>query len=176
MDGNLRLLLSAEQIAARVGELAGEIGRDYAGRPPVLLGVLKGAFVFLADLARRLPFPVQVDFVQTSHYGRADRQGVELLYRPRLDLGGCHVLIVEDIADSGATLRALRGLVGDWGAASVEVCALLLRQPFSAPEEEALVRYVGFRVAPGWLVGYGLDSLEQHRTYPAIYLLEEGAK
>lgn len=169
----LRLLIDAETIAQRVEALAADIARDYAGRNPLLLGVLKGGFIFLADLSRRIVPSPEIDFVAVRSYGLAgSAQGnVEVAVAPRSSLRGRHVLIVEDIVDSGRSLDALLAWAAFQEPASVRVCALLVRD--SARQQGARVDYVGFDVGPGWLVGYGLDLAEQHRTLPDVFVVEQ---
>jgi len=169
----LRLLIDSAAIARRVDALAAEIGRDYAGLNPLLLGVLKGCFIFLADLARRLTPPPQVDFIAVRSYGLAgsEQQDVEIALEPRLPLRGRHVLVVEDIIDSGRSLEAVLAWVASQAPASVRVCAMLVRE--GARERGLQVDYGGFDVGPGWLVGYGLDLAEQHRTLPDVFVVEQ---
>lgn len=169
----MRELFSAEAIGSAVERLAREIDRDFEGRDVVLLGVLTGAFLFTADLARRLKTPCRVDFVRLSSYGDATRSSgtVEQSLSVKLDLAGCHVIVVEEIVDTGLTLRTLLGRLTDAGAASVRVCALVDKKAHR--EAEVPVDYTGFEVEDGFLVGYGLDLAEKWRNLPAIYLYEE---
>lgn len=168
----LRLVIPRDAIAARVRELAQAIRADYTGKAPVLVGVLKGAFVFLADLARELELPVVVDFVGLSSYGlgQTSQGAVAVTYPLKVDITGKDVLVVEDIVDSGVTLRFLRDYLAAKGAASVRVCALLAREGAAALQAD----YLGFAMGKGWLVGYGLDSGEEYRYLRDIYVLEEG--
>ena len=172
----LELLISRRRIQARVAALARRLSEDYRGLSPLYLAVLKGAYVFLADLTRRLEEPPEVEFVRLSVYGRRGEEAAErvrVLHHPCADLSGRHVLIVEDIIDSGRTLAYLLNYVRRRQPASVRVCTLLARQ--SVLERQGLtVDYLGFTVGPGWLVGYGLDRAERWRTLPDIYRLEGG--
>jgi hypoxanthine phosphoribosyltransferase len=170
----LRPLISQQAIEQRVRELAEELSRDYRGRSPLLLGVLKGCYVFLADLTRFMEEPPEVDFIQLASYGlkgteRAER--AEVCQSPRSDLRGRHVVIVEDIVDSGETLRFLRDYVAQRQPASVRVCSLLLRERSRAMVGD-IVDYVGFFVDEGWLVGYGLDLSEKYRHLRDLHVVE----
>jgi len=170
----LRPLISRQAIEQRVRELATELSRDYEGRSPLLLGVLKGCYIFLADLTRCMDEPPEVDFIQLSSYGLkgAESAGrVEVCLIPRSELRGRHVVIVEDIVDSGETLRFLREFVAERQPASIRVCALLLREKARATVA-GLVDYVGFEVGEGWLVGYGLDISEKYRPLPDLHVVE----
>jgi len=172
----LELLISREQIASRVDELAAQIDADYAGvNQLVLIGVLKGSFIFLADLARRLTIPHRVEFIAVSSYG--DRESTEsgavrLLMDVRHDIAGCHVLVVEDIVDTGCTLAYLLRLLGARGPASLGACTLL-RKP-DRREVDAPVSYLGFDIPDVWVVGYGLDFAERYRTLPDICAVQPG--
>jgi hypoxanthine phosphoribosyltransferase len=161
-----RPLLTAEQIAGRVGELAAEISRDYAGREVLLVGVLRGAFIFLADLARRLEVPNRVDFIALASYDGVESGAVRLLMDLREDSAGRDVLLVEDIVDRGRTLAYLLRLLAARKPASLRTCALL-RKP-ARVEVEATVDYLGFDIPDEWVVGYGLDYADQHRTLPYV--------
>jgi hypoxanthine phosphoribosyltransferase len=173
VGGAVKELFSAEAIRATVERLAGEIDRDFEGREVVLLGVLTGAFLFTADLARSLKTPCRVDFVRLSSYGDATRssRAVSQSLSVKLDLAGCHVIVVEEIVDTGLTLQALLDWLSEAGAASVKVCALVDKK--ARREVEVPVEYAGFAVEDGFLVGYGLDLAEKWRNLPAIYLYEE---
>jgi len=161
-------LLSAEQIQARIAELGADIARDYEGRNPILVSVLKGAFIFVADLVRSIPIPLEIDFMAVSSYGASTRSSgvVRIVKDLDVDLAGRDVIIVEDIVDSGLTLRYLRKTLESRGTASLEVCALLVRE--SAPHDELDLRYVGFRIPPAFVIGYGLDVAERYRNLPSI--------
>lgn len=163
------VLISEEEIAARVDALAGEISADYGDLDEelVLVGVLKGAFVFLSDLARRLTVPRRIEFIALSSYRNGARGGeVRLIMDLRCRVRGRHVLVVEDIVDSGRTLRYLLDMLRARGAASAEAC-VLVRKP-QRMEVPVDLRYLGFDIPDEWVVGYGLDYDEHHRTLPYI--------
>ena len=168
-DPNLgRVIVGAEELQERVAALGKEITADFAGRPPLLVCVLKGAFLFMADLARSIDLPVEVDFMAVSSYGSSTRTSgvVRIVKDLDLDLGGRHVLLVEDIVDSGVTLRYLRKNLLAREPASLAVCSLLVRDGQS--EEDLDLRYVGFTIPPEFVVGYGLDVGERYRNLPYI--------
>ena len=162
------LVVSADELQERVKELGRQITADYEGRPPLLVGVLKGAFLFMADLARAIDLEVEVDFMAVASYGAATKTSgvVRIVKDLDLDLTGRHVLIVEDIVDSGLTLAYLRRNLLARGPASLEVCAFLVRE--GRAETELDLRYVGFRIPPAFVVGYGLDVAERHRNLPFV--------
>lgn len=163
-----RVLLTEAQLHARLDELAAQIDADYAGRDLLLVGVLKGAVMVMADLARRLRTPVQMDWMAVSSYGSGTKSSgvVRILKDLDTDLSGRHVLIVEDIVDSGLTLSWLLSNLRSRGPASVEVAALL-RKP-EAAKVAVDVRYVGFDIPPEFVVGYGLDYAERYRNLPFV--------
>jgi len=163
------LIVSEDELQERIAQLGKQIAADYAGRPPLLVGVLKGAFVFMSDLARAIDLPVEFDFMAVSSYGSATRtSGVVRIEKDlEIDLTGRHVLIVEDIVDSGLTLAYLRKNLAARGPASLEVCALLLKEGLQRNDLD--LRYVGFRIPPDFVVGYGLDVGERYRNLPAVY-------
>ncbi len=159
------VLISEETLAATVRELGRRIGVDYADLDPLLVCVLKGAFVFMADLARAIPMSVEVDFMAVSSYGASTTSSgvVRIVKDLDTDLAGRHVIIVEDIVDSGLTLAYLRQLLAGRGTASIEVCALLVRE--SSPQVDLdTLRYVGLRIPDEWVVGYGLDTDQRWRN------------
>jgi hypoxanthine phosphoribosyltransferase len=162
------VIVSASEIRTRVAELGKEITADYEGRPPLLVGVLKGAFVFMSDLSRAIDLPVEFDFMAVSSYGSATRSSgvVRILKDLDLDLTDRHVLIVEDIVDSGLTLAYLRKNLAARGPASMEVCALLVKEGLQRVELD--LKYVGFTIPPTFVVGYGLDVGERYRNLPYI--------
>ena len=163
-----RVLLSQDQLHARLDELAAQIDADYVGDEILLVGVLKGAVMVMADLARRLHTPVQMDWMAVSSYGSGTKSSgvVRILKDLDTDLIGRHVLIVEDIVDSGLTLSWLLSNLRSRGPASVEVAALL-RKP-DAAKVAVDVRYVGFDIPPEFVVGYGLDFAERYRNLPFV--------
>ncbi|MGH2908488.1 MAG: hypoxanthine phosphoribosyltransferase [Solirubrobacteraceae bacterium] len=168
-----KVLVGAEDLNRRVGELAEEINRDYAGRDLLLIGVLKGAVFFVSDLMRQLTIPVEVDFMAVASYGSATRSSGVVRILKDLDavIEGRDVLIVEDIVDSGLTLQyLLRNLAGR-NPASLEVCALLIK-----PERRKVdlqTRYVGFEIPDEFAIGYGLDHAERYRNLPYVAALDE---
>lgn len=163
------VVVSAQQIAERVAELGREITQDYAGRPPLLVCVLKGALNFMADLMRAIELPVEVDFMAVSSYGAATKTSgvVRIVKDLDVDLVNRDVLIVEDVVDSGLTLNYLRQYLGARNPRSLEVCALLLKEGEQRVEQS--LKYVGFTVPADFVVGYGLDVNERFRNLGAIH-------
>ena len=165
------ILVQADELRHRVRELGGRISRDYAGRNPLLIGVLKGAVFFLSDLLRDIDIPCEVDFMAVASYGSAtDSSGVVRILKD-LDtvIEGRDVLIVEDIVDSGLTLQYLLRNLGARNPRSLEVCALLTK-----PERrkvELPTRYVGFEIPDRFAIGYGLDHAERYRNLPYVAAL-----
>lgn len=168
-DYRLLERVSSQQLSRCVELLAERINHDYKGKNLVLIGILKGAFIFLADLARCLDLSVKIDFVRLASYGdKAQTCGsVRITKDIELPLQGCHVLVVEDIVDSGITLKWLVNHVWNLCPESVKVCALVDKR--ERREVEVPIDYVGMTVDRGFLVGYGLDFSENHRNLPAIY-------
>ncbi len=162
------LMVSEDELAQRIAELGKVITDDYAGRPPLLVGVLKGAFVFMADLARAIDLPVEFDFMAVASYGSATKTSgvVRIVKDLDIDLTGRHVLVVEDIVDSGLTLAYLRRNLLSRSPASLEVCALLVRRGDLVADLE--LRYVGFGIPSDFVVGYGLDVAERYRNLPFV--------
>jgi hypoxanthine phosphoribosyltransferase len=168
-----RVLISADRVQARVAEMAAAINRDYAGSDRLTcVGVLKGSVFFLVDLVKRLEIPVAIDFFQTSSYGGGTSAG-EVRIRKDLDLPvrGADVLLVEDIVDTGYTLRTILDLLRFRGARSVKLCALLDKKP--ARQVDVPIDYCGFHIEDLFVVGYGLDYAEKYRNLPYIGVLEE---
>lgn len=163
-----RVVVSAGQIESRVKELGTEISRDYEGRRPVLVGVLKGAFVFMSDLARAIDLPIEFDFMAVSSYGAATQTSgiVRILKDLDTEILDRHVLLVEDIIDSGLTLSYLRRNLATRRPASLEVCALLIKDGLQP--EDPHIRYEGFRIPAAFVVGYGLDIGERYRNLPDV--------
>ena len=159
-----RVVVGEDELRARVDALGAEITADYEGRPPLLVGVLKGAFVFMSDLSRAIDLPVEFDFMAVSSYGSATRSSgvVRIIKDLDLDLTDRHVLIVEDIVDSGLTLAYLRKNLAARHPASLEVCALLVKDGLQRVELD--LKYVGFRIPPVFVLGYGLDVNERYRN------------
>ena len=172
-DRQPQVLISADAIERKVTDLGERISRDYAKRTPLLLvGVLKGSFIFLADLSRRIALPHAVDFIALSSYGNATRSTgeVRLIMDLRQAIAGKHVLIVEDIVDTGHTLAYLTHILGAREPASLETCALVHKP--SRREVHVKLDYVGFEIPDKWVVGYGLDYADQYRTLPYIGYVE----
>ena len=163
-----RIVFDAETIARRVGELGAEIGAAYPDGELLVLGLLKGSFIFLSDLVRRVPRPLQVDFLVASSYGNetVSSGAVRLVYDPETELEGKHILLVEDIVDSGRTLNRLVELLGARRPRSLEICALLHKH--LAPELRLEPRFLGFDAPHEFLVGYGLDHAEDFRQLPFV--------
>ena len=171
------VVVAEGDLQRRIRELGADITADYAGRPPLLVGVLKGACFFLSDLARSIGLPVEIDFMAVSSYGSSTHTSgvVRIVKDLDIDLTGRHVLIVEDIVDSGLTLSYLRRNLLARHPASLEVVALLVKSGLqSVPLDLA---YEGFRIPPEFVVGYGLDVAERYRNLPfiATYLGESGS-
>jgi hypoxanthine phosphoribosyltransferase len=168
-DANLgELVVPEDELQHRIGELGAEITKDYAGRAPLLVGVLKGAFVFMSDLARAIDLPVEFDFMAVSSYGSATKTSgiVRIVKDLDLDLTGRDVIVVEDIVDSGLTLAYLRKNLLARNPASLEVCALLVKEGLQRGDPD--LRYVGFKIPPKFVVGYGLDVAERYRNLPYV--------
>jgi hypoxanthine phosphoribosyltransferase len=163
-----RVLVDADEVQQRVAQLGKEITSDFAGDPPLLVGVLKGAFMFMADLSRSIDLPVEFDFMAVSSYGSATRTSgvVRIVKDLDIDLTGRRVLIVEDIVDSGLTLSYLRKNLMARGPASLDVCALLVKEGLQRNDPD--LRYTGFRIPPVFVVGYGLDAAERYRNLPYV--------
>ncbi len=162
-------MISEARIATRVSELAEEISSDYADAGDVILiGVLKGSFIFLSDLSRRLSIPRTIEFIAVSSYGASSVSSgaVRLLMDVRGSIEGRHVIIVEDIVDTGHTLNYLMGVMKSHRPASIKTCTLLHKP--SCAEVDVPLDYVGFTIPDEWVVGYGLDFAEQNRTLPYI--------
>ena len=166
------IVFDASTISARVAELGADITDAYPDGELLVLGLLKGSFIFLSDLVRTIERPVQVDFLVASSYGdgMVSSGAVRLLYDPETRLEGKHILLVEDIIDTGRTLQRLMGLLAARRPKSLAVCALLDKE--LATEIRRDVRFVGFRAPPAFLVGYGLDHAENFRHLPFIADLE----
>ncbi len=171
-------LVSADQLATRVAELGAQITADYAGvlgdEPLVLIGVLKGAFVFLADLVRSIAVDTEIEFMAVSSYGSATRTSGVVRIVKDLDTDLCdrHVILVEDIVDTGLTLRYLRKNLAVRQPASLEVCALLVREGLQ--RVDTALRYEGFRIPPDFVIGYGLDLDENYRNLPDVRTMGPG--
>jgi hypoxanthine phosphoribosyltransferase len=167
-----KVLISRQEIADKVAEMAAAIDADYAGREVLLVGVLKGAVMIMADLARALTIPVSMEFMAVSSYGSSTSSSgvVRILKDLDREVADKHVLVVEDVIDSGLTLSWLLRNMNSRGPASVEVCALL-RKP-EAAKVAIPVKYVGFDIPSEFVVGYGLDYGERYRELPFVGLLK----
>ncbi len=166
-------LISREQLRVRVEELARQITLDYRDKRLVMIGVLKGAFIFTADLCRALDLECEIDFIRVRSYGTARQSAgtIQFTKGPELDLNGKDVLLVEDIVDTGITMAWMRDYFRSGPAATVRICALIDKtERRQVPVE---VDYAGFQLDQGFLVGYGLDCAERYRHLPAIHSLEE---
>ncbi len=163
-----RVLISEEELQAKIRELAGKIDADYAGHELLIVGVLKGAVMVMADLARALHVPVQMDWMAVSSYGAGTKSSgvVRVLKDLDTDIAGRHVLVVEDIIDSGLTLSWLLNNLQSRNPASVEICTLL-RKP-DAVKVPLDVKYVGFDIPNEFVIGFGLDYAERYRNLPFI--------
>ena len=169
------VLVDPEVLSARVAELGAEISADYQGRDLLLIGVLKGAVFFMADLMRKLTIPCEVDFMAISSYGAStDSSGVvRILKDLDINIEGRHVLVVEDIIDSGLTLSYLMRNLESREPATLEVCALLTKP--DRREIDVPVRYVGFEIPNRFVIGYGLDFAERYRNLPYVAVLSDDA-
>ncbi len=168
MNKDFGYLITEEQIKTRIKELASQIKRDYEGKVPVLIGVLKGSFVFLADLIRELDIDVEIDFLAVSSYGKSTKTSgiVKILKDLSISIENRDVILVEDICDSGLTLKYLVELLEAKRPSSIRICALLDKKERRLVEVN--LDYVGFEVPDRFLVGYGLDYAERYRNLPYI--------
>jgi len=168
------ILISEQQIADRVAELGAQITADYQEQAPLLVAVLKGSALFVADLVRAIEAPLELDFLAVSSYGAATKSSgvVKILKDLDQEVTGRHVLLVEDIVDSGLTLSYLRDYLSGRQPASLKVCSLLLRE--GEREGQAPVDYVGFEIPPAYVIGYGLDVAQRYRNLPYIAEYQQG--
>lgn len=171
MKTSKRLLISREEIARRVQELADQISRDYRDKDLVIVGILKGAFIFMADLVRALDVPAEIDFVRLMSYGDGTTSSgqVHITKDTEITLKDRHVLIVEDIIDIGYTLHFLHQHLAAQQPLSLKICCLIDKKERRAVDVH--IDYRGFSVKKGFLVGYGLDCAEKFRTLPEVYEL-----
>jgi hypoxanthine phosphoribosyltransferase len=162
------IIVSEDDLRERIATLGKEITADYSGRAPLLVGVLKGAFMFMSDLARAVDLPVEFDFMAVSSYGSATKTSgvVRIVKDLDLDLSHRNVILVEDIIDSGLTLTYLLRNLAARNPASLHVCALLVKDTFEGNDDK--LRYVGFKIPADFVVGYGLDVNERYRNLPYI--------
>jgi len=165
------VLLTGEQIQARVGELGAQLGADYAGRDPVLVSVLKGSIVFLADLVRRMEIPLSIDLMEVSSYGASTESSgqVRILKDLSMAIDGRDVIVVEDIIDTGLTLNYLLRYLHEKGPASIRICCLLDKP--ARRLADISIDYRGFSIPDRFVIGYGLDYDERYRNLPYIGVL-----
>jgi len=170
------VLFTRDDIAKRVAELGAEITRDYEGKDLIVVGILKGAGVFMSDLIREINSPIRIDFMSVSSYGNSTVSSgiVRITNDLHQDIQGCSVLIVEDIIDTGNTLHYLREYLKNRGAEDVKICALLDKP--SRRQVEVPVEYVGFEVEDKFIIGYGIDYAEKYRNLPFIGTLKQSAE
>ncbi len=168
------ILFTEEKISARVAELGREISEDFAGQTPLLIGVLKGSAIFVADLARAIPGPVELDFLAVSSYGEATRSSgvVKILKDLDHDIADRPVVLVEDIIDSGLTMRFLVEHLSAQRPSALRTCSLLVRN--SAEVGGVTLDYVGFRIPASFVIGYGLDVAQRYRNLPYIATYRQG--
>lgn len=168
------VLIPADELQARVAELGAEISRDYAGKDPLLVCILKGGVFFLVDLIRHLTIPHMIDFMAVSSYGTGVREStgvVRILMDLNTDISGRHVLLVEDIVDTGHTLDYILRILQERGPASLKVCALLNKA--ARRKVEIPIEYVGFEIPDKYVFGYGLDVDERYRNLPLVATLRD---
>ncbi|TDI85593.1 MAG: hypoxanthine phosphoribosyltransferase [Caldithrix sp.] len=172
-SGESRLLLSKEEIRNKVRELGKQISKDYAGLCPILIGVLNGSFIFCADLFREISIDCEVDFIKISSYGEGtETSGVIKLKKDiDADLQGRHVIVVEDIVDSGYSINYLRERIERVRPKSLKFVSLLVKEDTARTEYK--IDYVGFNIPNRFVVGYGLDFAQKFRNLPAIYVMDE---
>ena len=169
----LKVLISKEEIEGKVDELADELRRDYQDKHPILIGILKGSFVFMSDLIRKLDIPVEIYFIMLSSYGagRETSGKIKLLQRVKIPIRDRHVLVIEDIVDRGLTLSFLLDYLGRRKPASLKLCTLLDKP--SRRVVDVPIDYLGFTLPDSFVVGYGLDLDEKFRYLPDLCVLEE---
>lgn len=167
-----KILISEEELKKRVVEMGREIARDYEGKNLTIVGILKGAVIFFADLARAIDLPIQMDFMSVSSYGSGQISSgvVQIIKDLDADVTGRHILLVEDIIDTGITLAYLKEYLSNRGASSVKICTLLDKP--SRREKAVHVDYIGFKMPNEFLVGYGMDYAEDYRNLPYIGVLK----
>lgn len=172
MAEGLKLLFSKEEIAKTVIRLAKEISADYANKKVVLIGVLKGAFVFLADLVRHLTIPVEIEFIRIASYGSQKESSGEIIVTKdvEISLEGENVLVIEDIVDTGLSLKFLVDHLCAQSPSSLKVCTLVDKK--SRRDVEVQVDYTGFEMDEGFIVGYGIDFNEGYRALPEIFVVD----
>jgi hypoxanthine phosphoribosyltransferase len=169
----LKVIITREEIAKRIAELAAEIRKDYKGENPLLIGVLKGSFIFLSDLVRAMNIPVEVEFIRLSSYGACTETSgkIKLVQGLKTSIKGRHVLVVEDIIDRGLTVHYLLDYLSRRKPSSLKLCALFNKP--SRRRVEVPIDYIGFTIPDAFVVGYGLDYNQQFRYLPDLCVLEE---
>jgi len=174
MLDRVKVLISAQEIDAKLAEMGRAITEDYRGKELLMVGILKGAFMVMADLARHVDLPVEFDFMAVSSYGAATKSSgvVRILKDLDEEIAGRHVLIVEDIIDSGLTLRYLMRSLRVRQPATLELAALLVKDGVERPPTE--IKYEGFHIPPQFVIGYGLDYVEKYRNLPYVGVVEGG--
>ena len=172
-SGESRLLLSKEEIRNKVRELGKQISKDYAGLCPILIGVLNGSFIFCADLFREISIDCEVDFIKISSYGEGTETSGMIKLKKDIDahLQGRHVIVVEDIVDSGYSINYLRERIERVRPKSLKFVSLLVKEVTARTEYK--IDYVGFNIPNRFVVGYGLDFAQKFRNLPAIYVMDE---
>ena len=164
---NYRILLTQEQIQERVKELGAEISRDYEGKEPVIICMLKGAVYFFADLTKHITIPIMIDFARLSSYRNGTTSGkMELITNITAKIEGKDVIIVEDIVDSGKTLAYFISLLKEKNPASIKICSFLDKK--ERREADINADYIGFDIPCGFVIGYGLDYAEKYREFPFL--------
>ena len=173
IDSEPVVLYNRQQINAVVRRLAREITRDYAGKTPLVIGVLKGSFIFVSDLVRKLDFPLEIEFIRLASYGSSQISSgrVSMISDTGISIEGRHVLVVEDIVDTGLSLAFLMDYLSEGKPASVKLCSLLDKP--SRRQSDVKISYCGLTVPDKFLVGYGLDCNEQYRNLADICVIEE---
>ncbi|OGO02115.1 MAG: hypoxanthine phosphoribosyltransferase [Chloroflexi bacterium RBG_13_52_14] len=168
-----KVIITREEIANKVAEIATQLGKDYRGKNPLLIGILKGSFVFLSDLVRAMNIPAEIDFVRLASYGAGTESSgkIKLVKDVETPIKGRHVLVVEDIIDRGLTVRFLLDYLSFRKPASLKLCALFDKP--SRRKVEVPIDYLGFTVPDAFVVGYGLDFDEKYRYLPDLCTLEE---
>ena len=169
-----KVLVGADAIQEKVREIGREISRDYAGKRPVLIGVLNGALIFMADLMREIDLPLEAYMMAASSYNGCESAGIVEIIKPLdANIAGRHVILIEDIVDTGITLHCLLDFLQAEGPASVEVCALLDKK--SRRKMEVSIKYVGFEIPDEFVVGYGLDYNQRYRNLPYVASMNAAA-
>ncbi len=172
VESNYKILYSEEAIEKRLAELGAAISRDYETKKPILIGVLNGAFIFLADLIRHISIDVEMDFIRISSYGnqRESSGHIKILKPLNADIAGRNVIVVEDIVDSGLSVKFLRDMLNAFGPASLKFVTLLHKSTKTIADIN--IDYVGFDIDDKFVVGYGLDDAQLKRNLRAIYVIE----